>query len=332
MGMTDIFLQVRPAGDAFYKSKYFPWSKYLTGQQGMAPENGFDVLKYWVDKCHENDLKLHAWINPFRITKSRDKEFESLDKYNPARNHKDWVVKYEKDGNYYFDPAIPEVRKLIVNGALEIINNYDVDGLHLDDYFYPGKDFDDKKSVETYGKNFIDVDDFRRDNINKLISELNRQLHKSNKNIRFGISPFGIWANKKTHPDGSDTNGLESYNNLYCDTLHWINNDMIDYIATQLYWNIGYEKADYKILVDWWSNAVKNSKVDLYIGIADYKSAPEKDKNSVWYGIDEIKRQLNLNKQYKDVAGEIHFRYKMINDFPELRNFYVIMQSSIKKN
>lgn len=322
MGMTDIFFQVRPSCDAFYKSKYFPWSKYLTGQQGLAPEDNFDVLKYWIDKCHENGLKLHAWINPFRVTKNGDKEFESLDKYSPARNHKDWLVKYKKDGNYYFDPAIPEVRNLIISGALEIVNNYDVDGIHLDDYFYPGRDFDDAKSFETYGKNFINIDDFRRDNVNKLISGLNEQLHKEKKNLKFGVSPCGIWANKKTHPEGSDTNGFESYSNLYCDTLYWIKNNMLDYVAPQIYWNIGYKKADYKILIDWWSDAVKNSEVELYIGIADYKSALEKDKSSVWYGIDEIKRQLNLNKQYDNISGEIHFRYRLINDFLDLKNFY----------
>ncbi len=327
MKMTDIFLQVRPSCDAFYKSKYFPCSKYLTGQQGLAPEDNFDVLDYWVKKCHEKKIKLHAWINPFRITKNGDKEFDSLDKNNPAKKHasgeKKWVVKYKKDGNYYFDPAIPEVRKLIINGVIEIVKNYDVDGIHLDDYFYPGKEFEDDESFKKYGQNFVNIDDFRRDNINKLIYELNKRVHEENKKIEFGVSPAGVWANKKTHPEGSNTQAFESYNNLYCDSLYWIKTNMVDYIAPQVYWQIGHKKADYKTVIDWWNEKVKNSKVKLYIGMADYKAALEKDKQNVWYGTDEIKRQLNLNKQYENILGEIHFRYKLINDFDELRNLYV---------
>lgn len=327
MKMTDIFLQVRPSCDAFYKSKYFPWSKHLSGKQGLAPENNFDVLDYWVKKCHEKKIKLHAWINPFRITKGKDEEFNSLDKNNPAKKHASgknkWVVKYKKDGNYYFDPAIPEVRELIINGAIEIVKNYDVDGIHLDDYFYPGKEFEDDESFKKYGKNFVNIDDFRRDNINKLINDLHKRLHEENKKIEFGVSPVCVWANKKTHPEGSDTNAFESYSNLYCDSLYWIKNNMVDYIAPQVYCHIGHKKADYKTVIDWWNEKVKDSKVKLYIGMADYKAALEKDKKNVWYGTDEIKRQLNLNKKYENILGEIHFRYKLINDFKELKNLYV---------
>ena len=206
---------------------------------------------------------------------------------------------------------------------MEIVKNYDVDGIHLDDYFYPGKEFEDDESFKKYGQNFVNIDDFRRDNINKLIYELNKRVHKENKKIEFGVSPAGVWANKKTHLEGSDTQAFESYNNLYCDSLYWIKNNMVDYIAPQVYWQIGHKKADYKTVIEWWNEKVKNSKVKLYIGMADYKAALEKDKQNVWYGTDEIKRQLNLNKQYENILGEIHFRYKLVNDFDELRNLYV---------
>ena len=176
MGLNAVILQVRPSADALYRSDIFPWSKYLTGSAGTAPADNFDPLSYWVSEAHKRGIELHAWINPYRITKGGDKEFNSLPSTDPAKVHPDWVVKYT-DGNYYFNPGIPEVRKLIESGAAEIARNYDVDGIHMDDYFYPGTDFDDTATFATYGQGFGTVADFRRDNVNLLVKEMNEQLH-----------------------------------------------------------------------------------------------------------------------------------------------------------
>lgn len=312
MNMNAVFLQVRPSGDAFYKSEIFPWSKYLTGTQGTAPADDFDPLAYWVSAAHERGLELHAWINPFMITRSGESDWIGLSADNPAKSdYADCVVKYS-DGNYYYDPGNPRTRELVVKGALEIVNNYDVDGIHLDDYFYPGTSFNDDATWNAYGSGFTDRADWRRDNINQLIAALDTQLHQADSSIRFGVSPQGVWANSSTMSGGSATRGNESYSQRFADSLAWIKAGTVDYIAPQIYWSIGYSAADYSVLVKWWSDAVSGSDVDLYIGMADYRSSNVTDTSSVWYGTSELKRQLDLNRTYSAVKGEIHFRYSLM--------------------
>ncbi|MDP4183158.1 MAG: family 10 glycosylhydrolase, partial [Bacillota bacterium] len=317
-GLNAIFLQVRPASDSLYKSKYFPWSKYLTGKQGLAPDGDFDPLEFWVEEAHLRGLQLHAWINPYRVTKKTASDakddLSSLAPSNPARLNPGWVVKHS-DGNYYYNPGLPEVRKLIVDGVDEIVQNYDIDGIHFDDYFYPDRDFNDKAAFLKYGKNFINIDDWRRSNVNTLIETISKSIKASGKNIRFGISPFGIWANKKTNPLGSDTRGLESYYDHYADTRKWVKEHTIDYIAPQLYWNIGYYLADYSKLLDWWKNTVKGTGVDLYIGQASFCSGSS-NQSSPWYGTSEIEKQLSLNAKTPEVKGSIFFNYQAFLDKP----------------
>ncbi len=319
MGMNAVFLQVRPSADALYSSAYFPWSRYLSGTAGVAPDGGFDPLTYWVQAAHERGMELHAWINPYRVTRSGASEYEALPASSPAKQHPDWVVEYS--GNYYFNPALPEVRQLVVDGALEIVKNYAVDGIHLDDYFYPGTDFNDAAAYAAYGTGFGDIGDFRRDNVNKLIQQLDTELHAANPDLSFGVSPSGIWANSSTRPEGSATQGAESYSMYYADTLYWAQQGLVDYLAPQIYWNIGYSVADYSILVEWWSNALKNTDVKLYIGMADYRSAEATSASSVWYGTAELRRQLDLNRQTAGISGEIHFRYRMMQENEEIPSF-----------
>ncbi|MGI6206470.1 MAG: family 10 glycosylhydrolase [Anaerovoracaceae bacterium] len=317
MGMNAIFLQVRPASDAFYESSYYPWSKYLTGTQGQAPSDGFDPLEYWVEKAHEKGIELHAWINPYRITTSEG-GWEELSDDNPAKGaYNDYVVEY--DGKYYFDPGEPAVRDLIVKGVLEIVNNYDVDGIHFDDYFYPGSSFDDSESYAAYG-NGMDKAEWRRNNVNTLVQEVNQAVHDADSHCVFGISPMGIWANKSTTSLGSDTNGGESYTDRYADSYTWVKNGWVDYIAPQIYWNIGYSIADYKTLAEWWSDVVDGTDVKLYIGMADYRANAT---SGVWAGTDELIRQLQLNTSLPNVSGEIHFRYKYVAGSTELYQLYV---------
>ena len=153
-GFNAIFLQVRPCADAIYPSKIYPWSIYLTGQQGVAPNASFDPLAYWVEGAHQRGMELHAWINPYRITKTAA-EWDKMAASSPAKQHPEWTIVY-KD-NYYFNPALPEVRQLVIDGAVEMAQNYAIDGVHMDDYFYPGTDFDDAASFAELGAGFSDI-------------------------------------------------------------------------------------------------------------------------------------------------------------------------------
>lgn len=318
VGFNAIFLQVRPNSDAIYPSDIYPWSAYLTGTQGKAPTKNFDPLAYWIEQAHKNNMELHAWINPYRITSNGVEEWNALSPRNPARLHSDWVIRYTND-NFYFNPALPEVRAMIKTGVMEIVNRYDVDGIHMDDYFYPGKDFPDQAyyAILNDGK-FSNIEDWRRNNVNILIQELEQLIHKANPKLQWGISPSGVWENQSANPLGSNTmGGNPSYSKLYADTRLWALSGWIDYIAPQIYWNMGHEKADYTTLVKWWSETLKNSPTKLYIGLADYK-AYQVQADSVWYGGTELTKQMQMNQENSKVSGEIHFRYRLVVSDPVL--------------
>jgi len=326
MGINNIFLQVRPSCDAFYKSDIFPTSKYLTGAQGKKPDNDFDCLKYWVEKCHENNIALHAWINPYRITKEKE-SLESLSDSNPAKIHPEWVVKHQN--NLYFDPGIPEVRQLVIDGIVEIIQQYDVDGIHFDDYFYPeeGKEaFNDDATFAAYGQGYSSKAAFRRDSVDKLISESMAAVKKADGSVVFGVSPSGIWANKKTMSEGSNTSGSEAYTRLYADTRKWGKEGWIDYIIPQIYWEIGHPKANYATLVDWWSKQLEGSTTKLYIGLADYKT----DSENSWKGdagVEILRQEIELNKEYSNIKGEVHYNYSCLFKNSGLVSYFTSLYS-----
>ena len=308
-GLNAVFLQVRPSGVARYKSDLIPWSKSLTGSVGTGPQDGFDPLEYWVEAAHKRGLELHAWINPYRITRSKDTEWNSLPSTHPAKMNPDWVVKYS-DGNYYFDPGIPEVRDLVTRGAVEIVQNYDVDGLHMDDYFYPGTDFNDAAIYQKYGSSFSNIADFRRDSVNQLVAQLDTAVHNIDPDIQFGISPSGIWANKSTDPRGSNSSGSEHYVSSYADSLYWIENGLVDYIIPQIYWEIGHKLADFATLADWWNDAVAGSDVHLYIGMGAYRCAD--NPTGVWTTTDPLFDSLAYLENKDNVGGCVFFRYGSI--------------------
>ena len=321
-GINAVFLQVRPTADAFYPSLYYPWSRYLTGTQGLAPQQEFDPLEFWVEQAHHRGMELHAWLNPYRITRKTIDEpahdFASLAPSSPARLHPEWVVNHT-DGNLYFDPGLPEVRQFLIDSSMELIENYAVDGIHFDDYFYPGKDFNDHSTFSQYGQGYLSIEDWRRENVNTLIRDLYRSISNGPRPVRFGISPFGIWANDNAHPMGSATRGNQTYYAHYADPLAWIQEGTIDYIAPQIYWHIGFDIADYSILLDWWHRATLNSSVDLYIGQATYRTL-NTDPRSPWHGVSEIKRQLQLNDSYSGVKGSIFYNYSSLARSPELQS------------
>lgn len=313
LGMNAVFFQVRPSADALYPSRLYPYSAYLTGTQGTAPSDGFDPLAYWIDGAHSRGMQLHAWINPYRVSTDAN---ASLAADNPAKKHPDWVITYRNA--LYFDPGIPEAKDYVIDGVREIIKNYDVDGIHFDDYFYPGSDFDDSSSYSKYG-NGADKADWRRSNTDALIRETGEAVRGSNKNVRFGVSPSGIWANKGTIENGSDTTGASSYFDMYADTRKWARENYVDYIAPQIYWYNGFKAADYSTLCGWWINELKGCKTDLYIGLADYRlDAFGNDPSSPWYDGNEILKQMQMNAAADGIDGEIHFRYGSITSHKPL--------------
>lgn len=317
MGMNTIFLQVRPSADALYQSSIFPWSKYLTGKQGVAPENGFDPLTYWVAAAHQRGIQLHAWFNPYRVAVN-EADYNGLSSSNPAKIHTDWVYQY--NGKYYFNPGIPEVRQMLLDGAEEILRNYDVDGIHMDDYFYPGSggNYDDA-TFAAYSRGFADKDAWRRDNNDLLIKDLH-QIAVTYRKI-FGVSPAGVWANKGDNSLGSDTRGYQTYYSSYADTRRWVKEEWVDYICPQIYWPIGDKAADYQTLVYWWADVVKGTNVDLYIGMADYRY-PSTSTGS-WKDYNIIRQQMALNERIPQIKGEMHFTFgSMMND-TNLKRIYV---------
>lgn len=305
-GFNAIFFQVKPASDVFYNSSKLPWSSYLTGVEGKNP--GYDPLEYFIQKSHENGIELHAWINPYRVSMSND--LSKLAPNNFARLHPEYV--YEYGGKLYLNPAKKEVVKYLYEVIEEIVLNYDVDGIHLDDYFYPYPDYGklpnfDKSSFNQSG--FMDLGDFRRENVNDLIKNLSVSIHKLKPNISFGISPFGIWRNSKNDINGSNTNGLQSYDSLYADSIKWMSNSWVDYIAPQIYWGIGHSAADYYELVNWWSDMARKTNTVLYVGEGLYKYRQNNWDKS------EIRRHKELRDRNSNINGFIVFRYEtLLND------------------
>lgn len=321
MGMNTIFFQVRPSSDAFYKSEIFPWSKYLTGTQGLAPNGGFDPLEYILKEAHARDIEVHAWINPYRVAMSKA-DYDNLVSTHPAKKNPSWVFPHGAKGKerYYFNPGIPEVQKLVLDSVSEIIENYQVDGIHMDDYFYPGPTINDSEQFLKYGSDYTSVEDWRRENVNLLVKNLYYLVKAKDISLEFGISPFAIWANKNTNPLGSDTNATQAYYAMYADTRKWVKEGYLDYIMPQIYWPIGYKIADYKKVLDWWIDVTKDTGVKLYVGMAGYK-AGNSNPNSSWFGIKEIQKQIQLNNSYEGVNGYTMFRYKYLINNTDLREY-----------
>ncbi|MEA4841368.1 MAG: family 10 glycosylhydrolase [Bacteroidales bacterium] len=264
-GINVVLFQVRPEADAWYDSPYEPWSRYITGEQGKDP--GWDPLAFMVKECHKRNIDIHAWLNPYRVRTSPTKV---LAKTHIYFKHPEWFIDY---GEYtWFDPGNPECLEFIETVVKDIVKRYDIDGIHLDDYFYPypivENKFDDSKSFRTYGleKGYTinQEADWRRENVNILIRDLHQDIHKIKPWVLFGVSPFGIYRNYKKDPNGSQTNGLSDYDDLFADVLLWLKNGWVDYNIPQVYWEIGHKTADYEVLIDWWSR--NNYGKPLYIG------------------------------------------------------------------
>ena len=304
MRFNAVFLQVRPMCDAMYRSSIFPWSHFLTGEQGKAPENNFDPLEYWIREAHKRNIQVHAWLNPYRVAVSA-KTLEKLADDNPAKIHPEWT--FEHKGKTYLDPGIPEARQLVVSGVIEIVENYDVDGIHIDDYFYPERKVDaDKATYEKFGQDFDNIEDWRRHNVDLFIEEAAKAIRERKPQVVWSVSPAGVWANKGSNPLGSDTRGNQCYYDLFADVRGWVKKEWIDAVIPQIYWEFGFKPADFQILVDWWYDVVADTNVRLYIGTAAYRVDPNA-KSEAWRDPEQLTRQLEYMASKPEVSGQVFF-------------------------
>lgn len=304
LNINAVIVQVRPAGDALYPSAFAPWSAYLTGQQGLAPQPYFDPLEFMIESAHARNMEFHAWLNPYRATMNM--QTQNLHPTHGLLQNPTWHLAY--GGKYYLDPGLPEVQQHITDIVAEVTENYDIDAVHFDDYFYPYKSgnevFPDYLTYQKYGAHFSDRAAFRVHSVNRLIDKVSAKIKEIKPHVRFGISPFGVWRNAKDDLRGSDSRaGVRAYDDLHAHIVKWLREGKIDYIAPQLYWSIGYAAADYKILLDWWTDW--HFGRNLYAGHAVYKI--DNNADPAWADATEIPRQVLLNRASPETEGSIHF-------------------------
>jgi len=314
--LNAVILQVRPAADALYKSSIEPWSEYLTGKQGRAPAPAWDPLAYAVTQAHGRGLELHAWFNPYRAKHPSAKG--GLSKRHIANTSPALVKKYGT--HLWMDPGESAVRARTVRVVLDVVKRYDIDGVHLDDYFYPYKEkttrgttefLDDrswKKYVKAKGK--LSRDDWRRENVNTLVRQLNDKIHATKPWVKFGISPFGIW--RPGFPE--QIKGFDAYEQLYADSKLWWEKGWVDYFTPQLYWNIGKAEQSFPVLLRWWGEQSTMGR-HLWPGLYTSRvkaSTPEGNglnANNPWVA-DEIVAQVDSARANRDVTGAVHFSMK----------------------
>ncbi len=309
-GLNAVVVQIRPAADAFYPSPYEPWSEWLTGRQGRSPVPYFDPLQFMIVEAHKRGMAFHAWCNPYRA------EFvigrSTISPTHITKTRPDWFLTY--GGKRYFDPGNKEAQNYVANVIKDIVSRYAVDGIHFDDYFYPyripGKEFPDYTSFARYG-NYMTKEEWRRSNVDSIIVLLAKTIKEANPACEFGISPFGVWRNKDKDPQGSDTRaGQTNYDDLYADILLWLKNGWIDYVAPQLYWEIGFKAADYTVLLDWWSRHTYGR--NCYIGLGVYRAG----SNAAWRDKTQLPQQIEMLRNTPNIQGMIFYSSKSFLNNP----------------
>ena len=321
LGMNAVVMQIRPSADAFYPSPYEPWSEWLTGTQGRPPSPYYDPLAFMVEESHKRGIEFHAWLNPYRAVFNT--KTSSVAPTHVSRLHPEWFVDY--GGKRYFDPGHPEAQAFVTKVVSDIVERYDVDAIHFDDYFYPyrvtGKEFPDTSTYRRFHRG-LPIDAWRRSNVDSIILSLNRAIKSVRPGCRFGISPFGVWRNRDRDDRGSDTKaGQTNYDDLYADILLWLKEGWIDYVAPQLYWEFGHPNAPFEVLLDWWS---RNSHgKPCYIGLGYYKAGGK----GAWGDRTQLPRQLEAIRNTPNIDGAIYFSGKTFLKNPlgwndSLRNHY----------
>ena len=298
-GCNAVIFQVRPTADAVYKSDLEPWSAWLTGKRGKAPSPMWDPMEYALEEAHKRGMEFHAWLNPYRVTSSAK---ETLPADHMSNKHPERFFRY--NGQVLFDPAYQENRDFICEVITDILDRYDVDAIHIDDYFYPypaaGKAIPDDKSYAKFG-NGMNRGDWRRHNVDLLIEQMHKTIKEKKPWVRFGVSPFGIWRNKKSDPRGSNSSGLQNYDDLYADVLLWAKNGWIDYLAPQLYWNLDTKAAPSRSLAQWWNDNANG--VDVYIGQDVQRSMNVADPGN--HDKNELDTKVKLSRRLPNVKGNI---------------------------
>ncbi|MEO6871107.1 MAG: family 10 glycosylhydrolase [Chthoniobacterales bacterium] len=298
--LNAILLQVRPASDALYASKKEPWSEFLTGKAGVSP--GYDPLAYAIKEAHARGLELHAWINPFRAAIHAD---DKLPANHVAKEHPEWVRRFGKQ--LWIDPGEPAARAYVISVITDIVRRYDIDGVHLDDYFYPyplkggQATFPDESSWERFGKKTgLSRADWRRENINDFVRSMYRAVKAVKSNVRVGISPFGIW---KPGVPPTTKAGLDAYGQLFADSRKWVAEGWVDYLAPQLYWGIHPADQSFPVLLDWWR--AQSHGVPIWPGIATERIGSKRPAR-------EIIDQIGLTRRGTSTPGNIQWSMKAL--------------------
>lgn len=351
IGINAVIFQVRPTADALYWSELEPWSHWLTGIQGYWQDYGgllsgiddlYDPLEFITSEAHDRNMQVHAWLNPYRVTISM-MDTAQLASNHLMRRHPEWFWQYGEQ--WYFEPGLDETRQWICLVVEDIVSRYDIDAIHMDDYFYPYPKprlpLPDKACFEAHPRGFTDIREWRRNNVNMAIRDISQTIRSTKPWVKFGISPFGVWRNNTRDSIGSATTaGLTNYDNLYADVLLWIREGWIDYVCPQLYWHIGNRAADYNTLAHWWALRVDEANLyhaqkqqqptntcQLYIGMAPYRLGSEKEA-SAWRTGNEIDRQMKINRTIPQIEGECFYSTKPLLQNPlgvcdTIRQYYI---------
>lgn len=311
-GINAVIVQVRPSADAFYLSEKEPWSRYLAGESGLAPNPYYDPLTFMIDEAHDRGMEFHAWFNPYRALV----DFEEMpeDSTNLLYTKPDWFVTY--GDRMYFDPGLPEVQAYVTDIIKDATVRYDIDAIHFDDYFYPyriyGQEFPDSVSFSSYGQDYEleQKDDWRRENVNTVIQMLNDTIKSVKPWVKFGISPFGVWRNVADDPRGSDSQaGQTNYDDLFADVLLWMEEGWIDYVLPQLYLHIDHPKLSYSKVIKWWN--AQSFDGHIYVGHATYRIG-NVSADSAWLNPSEIPNQIRLSRKMDHVQGSAFYSAKFL--------------------
>ena len=308
-GNNAIILQVRPTADALYQSELEPWSRFLTGEQGLAPEPYYDPLEFWIREAHKRGMELHAWFNPYRITMDST---DVLSDSHISHTHPEWIFTYGERS--YFSPANPQVWDFVTRVVVDVVRRYDVDAIHFDDYFYPyqmeGLVLPDSLEFLEFGGEFYPhrIEDWRRHNVDTVIAMLGSAIKAEKPWVKFGISPFGVWRNRSEDLDGSETRaGTSNYDGLYADVLHWQRKGWIDYLMPQLYWRESHPAVGFSTLAYWWNDFGYGRH--MYVGLAPYR-LDKKSQHPEWRKEKHLLRQIDQIRKLEGLHGFAYFSSK----------------------
>lgn len=329
IGINTIIFQVRPTSDALYLSELEPISHWLTGSQGKwGQQQEWDPLEFVVEQAHQRGMAVHVWLNPYRVNLAKSPT-TAMWQNHIFKSNPEWFWQY--NGQWYFNPGLDETRDWICMVVEDIVSRYDIQGIHMDDYFYPypvaKQAIPDAQTFKNNPRGFTNIADWRRDNVNLTIQLIHQAIRSLKPEVEFGISPFGVWRNmSKDSVNGSATRaGITNYDDLYADVLLWMREGWIDYVLPQLYWEIGKPAADYEVLAHWWAEHAAGCK--LYIGMAPYRLEGKKE-TAAWRTGNEISRQMRLNRTIPEITGECFYSTRPLLRNPRhvcdsIRSFYL---------